>query len=575
MRRILFFFTPFLLTALDYEINFVGFTDASALKSMFDVSDLVTLQERPPASINALRYRAASDVPELLKVLRAYGYYDSMITVEVDADTAPVQVSLIIHAGSQYTLSSYLVLNQQCSIELAEPTNIEIGGPALSTDIVNAELDVLSQLANVGHPLALVDKRKIEVDMMEKEVRAQVCINEGPEVAFGPVQFEGLSKVKERFVFDKLKWQEGQIYNANCVEATQKKLLNSDLFSSVMITHDEIPDSDGNLPMHINLTEARMKNFSVGAFYATVDGWGGQFSWTNRNIRGLGETLHINGEFSTRYLAGAVQYKMPDFFGDDQTYRVLGEVEREHIQPYTAFTYRGANYFDKKIDNRKNFTVGFEVEHINVSQSATNGTYLLASLPFMARYMNADDLLDPTRGYTLVYQVAPYQSLFEGNVHFIKQRLTGTFYLPFYKKKFIFAGRAQFGSIAGTNQTNVPLPVLFLGGSEDDLRGYRYMTVSPINSENQPLGGRSAVYLSAETRIRLTQTIGVVPFADFGTVTLGEMPTLNAKWFKSVGVGLRYYTFFGPIRADIGFPLDRRPGIDHRYRVYVSVGQTF
>ena len=101
------------------------------------------------------------------------------------------------------------------------------------------------------------------------------------------------------------------------------------------------------------------------------------------------------------------------------------------------------------------------------------------------------------------------------------------------------------------------------------------MTVSPLNEHRKPYGGRSAIFLTAETRFRFTETIGIVPFADFGTVTFSELPTVDAKWFKSVGVGLRYFTFFGPLRLDVGFPLDRRKGVDPAFRIYASIGQTF
>jgi translocation and assembly module TamA len=127
----------------------------------------------------------------------------------------------------------------------------------------------------------------------------------------------------------------------------------------------------------------------------------------------------------------------------------------------------------------------------------------------------------------------------------------------------------------GTKQENVPLPVLFLGGSEDDLRGYRYKTVSPLNEDRKPFGGRSAIFLTAEARLRVTETIGVVPFADFGTVAFEQWPQFQAKWFKSVGAGLRYFTFFGPLRFDVGFPLNRRHKVDPAFRIYASIGQTF
>jgi translocation and assembly module TamA len=40
------------------------------------------------------------------------------------------------------------------------------------------------------------------------------------------------------------------------------------------------------------------------------------------------------------------------------------------------------------------------------------------------------------------------------------------------------------------------------------------------------------------------------------------------------GVGVRYHTNFGPIRVDVGTPLNRRSG-DSPVAVYVSLGQAF
>jgi translocation and assembly module TamA len=40
------------------------------------------------------------------------------------------------------------------------------------------------------------------------------------------------------------------------------------------------------------------------------------------------------------------------------------------------------------------------------------------------------------------------------------------------------------------------------------------------------------------------------------------------------GIGARYYTDFGPVRLDVGFPLNARDG-DPPFGVYVSLGQAF
>ena len=42
----------------------------------------------------------------------------------------------------------------------------------------------------------------------------------------------------------------------------------------------------------------------------------------------------------------------------------------------------------------------------------------------------------------------------------------------------------------------------------------------------------------------------------------------------SVGFGLRYDSFVGMLRVDIGFPLNRREG-DRSYRVFFGLGQAF
>lgn len=587
MRRVFFLLLcPAWISALVYDINFVGLDDKKALKSMFDVSDLVVLQDRPPASINALRYRAAGDIPSLIKVLHAYGYYDANITTHVAAEQDKVQVFLYIEAGPQYKLASYKVFEGDCSIPAALPEccpfsaenlGLKLGNPAISTGIVSAELELLNQLARCGYPLAKIQKRRVVVDMALKEVEAASCIDQGPLSKYGPTVIFGLKEVQPRYIERKILWKEGQVYSTESIEETQKRLLNTDLFSSVLISHSDELDNAGELPMQIRLTEARSRQFSIGGFYATVDGPGAIFNWTNRNVRGMGEVFTLEGDASKRFISGTMTYKKPDFLIPDQTYRAVGEGSREDIRAYTAFVYRGANYIDRLfLEEKGSFSAGVKVEHTTVTESATNGSYLLLGLPLMIKKDASDDLLDPSKGYTVMYQVAPYQSLYHGHQHFFHQQITGTAYIPMAPAKWAtLAIRVQVGSIAGAKRSYIPLPKLFLGGSEDDLRGYRYRTVSPLNSDNQPLGGRSAIFTSVEMRFRLNKWVGLVPFADFGTVALSELPTVDAKWFKSVGGGLRIFTFFGPLRFDVGFPLDRRKGIDPSFRIYAAIGQAF
>ena len=88
------------------------------------------------------------------------------------------------------------------------------------------------------------------------------------------------------------------------------------------------------------------------------------------------------------------------------------------------------------------------------------------------------------------------------------------------------------------------------------------------------VGGRSVADGSLEMRVRATQTIGFVAFVDAGQAFAGGAPDFSRPLGASVGLGLRYFTSFGPLRLDIATPIERRSG-DRPFAIYASVGQAF
>ena len=64
-----------------------------------------------------------------------------------------------------------------------------------------------------------------------------------------------------------------------------------------------------------------------------------------------------------------------------------------------------------------------------------------------------------------------------------------------------------------------------------------------------------------------------MPFLDGGALSTQSLPHVG-KWQYGAGLGLRYYSSFGPIRIDVGTPLNRQKG-DSRIAVTVSLGQAF
>jgi translocation and assembly module TamA len=86
-------------------------------------------------------------------------------------------------------------------------------------------------------------------------------------------------------------------------------------------------------------------------------------------------------------------------------------------------------------------------------------------------------------------------------------------------------------------------------------------------------GGRYLLEGSLEARVKIASDIGLVAFLDGGYIAADTFPGID-NLMLGAGVGLRYYTGLGPLRLDLAFPLNKRPG-DPDYALYVGIGQAF
>ena len=80
------------------------------------------------------------------------------------------------------------------------------------------------------------------------------------------------------------------------------------------------------------------------------------------------------------------------------------------------------------------------------------------------------------------------------------------------------AGRFSLGSVFGSSTADIPADKRFYAGGGGSIRGYGFQDVGPRDAEGEPTGGRSLIEVGAEMRVKVTDTIGIVPFIDGGNV---------------------------------------------------------
>ncbi|MCC7275080.1 MAG: outer membrane protein assembly factor [Alphaproteobacteria bacterium] len=546
------------------------------------VSQLVRRADQPPASRAALFRRAADDRARLGEALRALGYYAATVEMRIDREATPVSVAIVVAPGPLYLVADVTIAAPAAGPalppDLPDPGSFGLapGAPAASADIVTAERRIIARLGESGRPYARQAGRRVTVDHALKAVTVAWTIDAGPPARFGEATVQGLADAREAMVRRRIAWQPGETYDTRQVEATRKALAATALFSSVRIVPADRPAADGSVPMAITLVEGKRRSIGGGASYSTSTGFGAEAFWEHRDILGDGERLRLSARFAEQELGATATFRRPYFFHPDQDLVASLTLADEDPPAYENRYLRAHAGVERRFPPRWTAGAGLQYEHEEVDAQGATRRYHLLSTPVFLRYDGSDDLLNPTRGTRTTIAGTPYLGVQDSTLAFLKLRLDQTAYWRLDDHgRWVLAANAAIGSLLGATRGDVPAPQRFYAGGGGSVRGFGYQMAGPVDAADKPLGGKSLLAAGAELRIKITDTIGIVPFIEAGTVYDRAFPSFGETLFVGAGIGLRYYTGFGPVRLDIGTPLNRRRGVDDVVQFYISLGQAF
>ncbi len=558
-----------------YEVRFEGISSQNLLQEIKKLSNSVALQDRPPASISLLRKRVDEDISLFTQWLRARGYFASHIEATIEETTKPLTVLFKVDPGVRFLLKSADV---QIVGGLQTPvpeTGLTLGTPFDAATLVQAQNQLAGEFTKKGYPFAKVTDRRIVVNHEDHSVAVTLFVTPGPLAQFGATDISGLVSVEEQVVRNTLPWKEGEVFNADLIDAGQKKLISLGLFSLVRVFPAQELDENGRVPVYVTLTERKHRSVSAGVSYKTDEGPGVNASWVNRNLSGGGEQLSFSATFSDFVFSAEGGYLKPFFLRKDQFLRLSSRLADDEPDAYSSRNLKSYSVVERNVTEklRVGGGLGFKVSKVTQLDETNRFTYL--SLPLSMEYNGSDDPLDPTRGSRLGLKVEPYWDPFKGNPGFAKGYGRYRHYLELFKDpSLVLAGGVGAGTIAGADSSAIPADERFYAGGGGSIRGYAYQSVGPIRN-GTVVGGDYLIELSFELRLKITDRIGVVGFLDGGNAFASPEPDFSQGLLWGTGVGFRYYTPIGPFRLDIGFPLDRRPGLDDSFQVYVSLGQAF
>lgn len=565
------------LTEIDLEGRF---RELSALQSGKGKADTAAM----------VQARAREDEGLAVRLLHSEGYYDATALSSLDrgqGDNAGLKAVLTVTPGKQYKLGEIVVAAQPTTPPDLIRTNLPLksGDPIISERVEAAEANVALQLPQNGYPFVAIGQRDIALDGATLTGDYTLPVDTGPRSRFRGITTSGKQAFDADHIGVLARFDPGDLYDSRKVDDLRRALTATSLFSSVSVepvrTGEVTPDGAEYVDMQVEQDAGPARTLAGDAGYGTGQGFRAEATWTHRNLFPPEGALILNAVGGTQEQGVGATFRRSNAGRRDRTVQASVSASHQDYAAYEAFTATLAGSISRVstpiFQKRWTWSYGFEVLASNekttdlITGDSSRLTYFIGALPGQLGYDLSDDLLNPTRGMRATIRVSPEASL-QGNVSpYVRATFDLSGYYP-VSDSLVIAARTRLGTISGTSLENVAPSRRIYAGGGGSVRGFGFQELGPKDASNDPIGGRSVNEFAVEARYRFGN-FGIVPFLDAGQVYDGSMPKFSDIRFGA-GIGGRFYTNFGPFRADVAMPLNRQPG-ESKVAVYIGIGQAF
>jgi translocation and assembly module TamA len=576
--------------ATDFAI--VGVDQDSDLYATLRGGSLLAEQTAEDAAVSPQELVAAAqaDYGRLLAVLYDNGYFGPIVQIRLDGVDAavippvspPRQVSravVEIDTGPKFRFGAAKISPLAPDTEL--PEGYAVGETARLSVLKEAISAGIAGWRDQGHAKASLSDQTLTARHEDRTIRADLRLAPGPKLRFGALGVKGNQAVRTERIIEIAGLPEGKIYSPKELRLAQQRLRRTGAFNAVALLEDKNFGPNSTLPVTAQVTESTPRRFGFGAELSSLEGLTVSTFWLHRNFLGGAERLRLEAEVKgIGGNSGGEDYKLaarfdrPATFNADTNFYALAELEQ----------LDEVNFFSRQLDleagierlanENRTYTLGFGLRRAETRDAFGTNRYTLLTMPLSAEFDYRDNELDAKDGYFLKAAVTPFLAI-SGADNGVRSYVDARAYKTFGAARPVtLAFRGQIGSVYGPELSVAPADYLFYSGGSGTVRGQPYQTLGVDLGGGNVVGGRSFAGLSAEARVKVTDSIGIVGFADAGYIGSEEFFDGSGEWHSGAGFGLRYATGIGPIRLDVAVPTSG-PETGENVQVYIGIGQSF
>ena len=458
--------------------------------------------------------------------------------------------------------------------ELEKQLKIQSGALASRASIDDTAAAVNRYYGNRGYIRNDVQP-VINTDSATKTASIRFNVHEGSLANINEIDIRGNEKTRDEVMRRELAVYPGELFHQGKVETSESRLKNLGYFETVSSSYTPAETGTNSYDLAFKVKEKAMGSFLIGAGFSSVDDLVGfaELSHGNFDIQrwppvGDGQKVKVRVQAGTKRSDLEVSFIEPWFMdrklalGQDLYYRDASyysdQFDLQTLGSKTSLTKPVFNPFTRA-------TVSYSLEQFNVDNidAPTNafvrgdeGATLKSTVGTSISRDTRDQFFIPTKGNfsSAGAEVSGGPLAGDESIYMLEAK-SSQFWPVLDDHVFNLKGEVRTVDSYGSSD-HVPIfDRLFLGGPRT-IRGFKYRDVSPRDpaDNDEPIGGLSSWYATAEYTVPLWTKIRAAVFYDIGAVSENSFDIFGADINSSYGIGARIDLPMFPLRLDYAIP---------------------
>lgn len=403
---------------------------------------------------------------------------------------------------------------------------------------------------------------EVRVEMGSYQANAVLRFETGPRYLFGETRFH-----QDVLDLDVLRgyvnFKTGEPLDLNKIRELQNALSASPYWSRVEVVTRQEEAQELRVPIDVNLVPSKPMRFSGGLGYGTDTGARASGAWELRRINRHGHRGRVQTIVSEIQQSLELHYEIPGHYPRTDVLSFNGAYDRQNSDTVESETgLLGAQLTRSRGGWRETYSLSYRREDFEVGLDEGISNLLVPGVGF--ERVKADDRIYSTKGYRLRLSVQGAEESLLSDSSFVQGLVDGKIIRTLGGRHRLI-GRTEIGYTGTDEIRELPPRYRFFAGGDRSVRGYAYQALGREDEAGNVIGGEALLVGSLEYEYRFLERWGAAVFFDAGNAFRDFGGSLE----QGAGIGLRWRSPIGPIRADVAWALTEP---DRPLRFHINIG---